>query len=119
DRGRKTILIADGKSRFLGLHAKNTGKDPPAGILCPVVRVPSLSFDPQLPWPPKNLGALNSWLRSMAPSALGATEEAFTRSKNGHMQWICLSAPNGRFFVSAEIAKAYRTPELLKNRRAN
>jgi hypothetical protein len=32
---------------------------------------------------------------------------------------VCLSAPNGRFVVSAEIGKAYGTPELLNNRRAS
>lgn len=114
----KTILVSAGKSPYANLHKKNTGKDPDAGVLCPVVRVPSLSFDPKLPWPPKDLSDLNGWLKSMAPTALGATETAFGRSKSGHVQWICLSAPNGRFFVSAEIAKAYRTSEFLENRRA-
>ena len=115
----ESILVSSGASRFASLHKNNTGKDPEPGVLCPVIRVPSLSFDPKLPWPPKNLAKLNEWLRRTAPAALGATETAFTRSKSGHIQWICLSAPNGRFFVSAEIAKAYRTSELLENRRAN
>ena len=108
-----------GASPFAKLHKRNTGSDPELGVLCPVIRVPSLSFDPKLPWPPKNLSELNAWLRTMAPAALGATEAAFTRSKSGYTQWICLSAPNGSFFVSAEIAKAYRTSELLENRRGN
>lgn len=114
----ETILVSVGKSPYAHLHKKNTGKDPDAGVLCPVIRVPSLSFDPKLPWPPKDLSGLNTWLKSMAPEALGATEAAFGRSKSGHVQWICLSAPNGRFFLSAEIAKAYRKSEFLENRRA-
>jgi molybdopterin/thiamine biosynthesis adenylyltransferase len=118
DPDRQTLLVSDGASPFANLHKRNTGKDPETGVLCPVIRVSSLSFDPKLPWPPKDLAKLNGWLGPMAPAALGAIEAAFKRSKAGHIQWICLSAPNGRFFVSAEIAKAYRTPELLKNRRA-
>ncbi|WP_456835437.1 ThiF family adenylyltransferase [Bradyrhizobium sp. USDA 4509] len=114
---RETILVSDGASRFHGLHKRNGGKDA-EGILCPVLRVPALSFDPKQSWPPKNLAELNSWMKGAAPSAVGAVEEAFARSQ-GHRQWICLSAPNGRFFVSAEIAPAYRTPEILKNRRAH
>ncbi|MCA1411724.1 ThiF family adenylyltransferase [Bradyrhizobium sp. NBAIM20] len=114
----EAILVSEGKSPYARLHQKNTGRDPDAGVLCPVIRVSSLSFDPKLPWPPKDLSGLNTWLKSMAPEALGATEAAFGRSKSGHVQWICLSAPNGRFFVSAEIAKAYRKSEFLENRRA-
>jgi hypothetical protein len=119
DPDRETILISNGASRFASLHKSNTGKDPEPGFLCPVIPVPALSFNPKLPWPPKDLAGLNEWLRTMAPTALGATEAAFARSKEVHIQWICLTAPNGRFFVSAEIATAYRTPELLENRRAN
>lgn len=114
--GRERILVSDGKSSFLALHRRNGGREPEE-FLCPVLRVPALSFDPKQSWPPKNLAELNSWMRVAAPSAVGAVEEAFARS-TGHQQWICLSAPNGRFFVSAVIAKAYRTPEILKNRRA-
>jgi len=112
-----TILVSAGKSPYERLHIKYTGKYPDAGFLCPVVRVPLLSFDPALPWPPQNLSDLNGWLKSMAPAALGVIETAFGRTKTGHVQWICLSAPNGRFFVSAEIAKAYRKPEFLQHRR--
>jgi hypothetical protein len=115
--GREEILVSDGASSFVTLHKRNGGKDP-EGLLCPVLRVPALSFDPKQSWPPKNLAELNTWMTSAAPTAVGAIEKAFARS-TGHHQWICLSAPNGRFFVSAEIAKAYRTPELLKNRRAH
>jgi molybdopterin/thiamine biosynthesis adenylyltransferase len=114
----KKILISDGKSKFLSLHKRNDQADPdPVGHLCPVIRVPLLSFDPRQSWPPKNLMEFNAWLRQVAPTALGKLEETFTRSK-GHAQWMCLSARNGRFFVSAEIGKAYRKPEFLKNRRA-
>jgi hypothetical protein len=115
----ETVLVSGGASSFAALHKSKTGRDPEPGFLCPVIRVPLLSFDPKLPWPPKDLAGLNEWLSAMAPAALGATETAFSRTKASHQQWICLSAPNGRFFVSAEIAKAYRTPELLENRRAN
>jgi molybdopterin/thiamine biosynthesis adenylyltransferase len=116
---RQKILISNGKSRFLSLHKRNDRLDPePEGYLCPVFRVPVLSFDPKQSWPPKNLAEFNAWLQQVAPATLGKLEETFTRSK-GHGQWICLSASNGRFFVSAEIGKAYRTPELLKNRRAH
>jgi hypothetical protein len=115
---REAILVSNGKSRFLSLHGRNDRRDPdPDGHLCPVIRVPALSFDPKQSWPPKNLAELNAWLRQVAPKTVGRLEEAFTRSK-GHLQWICLSAPNGRFFVLAEIGNAYRTPEFLKNRRA-
>ena len=115
---RKKILISNGKSKFLSLHKRNNRLDPdPEGYLCPVIRVPVLSFDPKQSWPPKNLAEFNAWLKQVAPTTLGKLEEAFTRSK-GHGQWICLSAKNGRFFVSAELSKAYRTPEFLKNRRA-
>jgi hypothetical protein len=114
---RERILVSDGASSFLGLHKRNGGKEP-EGFLCPVLRVPALSFDPKQSWPPKNLAELNVWMQGAAPTAVGAVERAFARSA-GHRQWICLSAPNGRFFVSAEISKAYRTPELLKNRRAH
>jgi molybdopterin/thiamine biosynthesis adenylyltransferase len=116
---REAILVSNGTSKFLSLHKRNDRLDPdPEGHLCPVIRVPALSFDPKQSWPPKNLAELNAWLKKVAPTTVGKLEEAFTRSK-GHSQWICLSARNGRFFVSAEIGKAYRTPELLKNRRAN
>jgi molybdopterin/thiamine biosynthesis adenylyltransferase len=115
--GCEKVLVSNGKSRFLSLHKRNSGNEPnPEGGLCPVIRVPSLSFDPKQTWPPKNLAELNAWLRQAAPSTVGSLEEALTRS-TGHLQWICLSAPNGRFFVCAEIGPAYRTPELLKNRR--
>jgi hypothetical protein len=119
DPEHKTILVAQEKSRFAALHRRNTGRDPDAGILCPVIAVPPVSFDPKLPWPPKDLGELNDWLKRMAPNALGSVEAAFGRTKDLHVQWVCLSAPNGRFFVSAEIAKPYQTPEFLKNRRAS
>jgi Prokaryotic E2 family B/ThiF family len=119
EKNRETILLSNGKSRFLSLHKRNDARDPdPEGKLCPVIRVPALSFDPKQSWPPKNLAELNTWLKQVAPATEGVLEKTFARSK-GHTQWICLSAPNGRFFVSAEIGKAYRTPELLKNRRAN
>lgn len=113
------ILVSNGKSSFLSLHRRNDARDPdPEGASCLVIRVPALSFDPKQSWPPKNLAELNAWLKKAAPDAVGKLEETFARSK-GHAQWICLSAPNGRFFVSAEIGKTYRTPELLENRRAN
>lgn len=119
DPEHKTIVVSHDKTSFAKLHRRNTVKDPGPGILCPIILVPPLSFDPKLPWPPKDLAQLNGWLKKMAPNALGSIEAAFARTKDLHIQWICLSAPNGRVFVSAEIAKPYRTPEFLKNRRAS
>ena len=51
--GREEILVSDGASSFVFLHKRNGGKDP-EGLLCPVLRVPSLSFDPKQSWPPKS-----------------------------------------------------------------
>jgi hypothetical protein len=119
DPDHNTIVVSQDKSSFAKLHKRNAGREPDPGILCPVVLVPPLSFNPKLPWPPKDLAELNRWLKKMAPNALGSIEAAFARTKDLHIQWICLSAPNGRFFVSAEITKAYRTPEFLENRRAS
>jgi len=119
DPEHETTLVGRETSRFAALHRRNTGRDPDELILCPVIVVPPVSFDPKLSWPPKDLAELNAWLKKMAPEALGVVEASFARTKDHHTQWICLSAPNGRFFVSAEIAKPYRTPEILKNRRGN
>lgn len=113
------ILVSNGNSQFLRLHRSNDPDDPdPERKPCVVVRVPSLAFDPKQSWPPKDLAALNAWLKGAAPTAVGKVEEAFSRTE-GHTQWICLSAPNGRFFVSAELGPAYRKPEFLTNRRGH
>ncbi|UYO55182.1 ThiF family adenylyltransferase [Rhodopseudomonas palustris] len=110
-------LASTGDSPFLLLHERCTGKEPAPKFLCPVVRVPTLYFDPKQPWPPKTLKDLNDWLSVVAPAAVGQLEQAFARTSDDYRQWICLSAPNGRFFIMAEIPQAYRTPEILKNRR--
>jgi molybdopterin/thiamine biosynthesis adenylyltransferase len=119
DASREMPLVSDGKSKFVSLHERYTrhGKVP-EGMPCTVIRVAALSFDPKQTWPPRDLAELNKWLGQAAPEAVGALEQAFTRSGEDHRQWICLSAPNGRFFIFAEIGTAYRTTEILKNRRA-
>lgn len=115
----ETIVVSHDKTRFAKLHKRNTGKDPEPAVLCPVILVPPLSFDPKQSWPPRDLGELNGWLKTMAPNAVGSIEAAFARTEGLHVQWICLSAPNGRFIVSATLGPAYRTTEFLKTRRAN
>lgn len=116
-RAIERVLASTGTSSFLRGREKRVGIGLASPLPCPVVRVPTLYFDPKQPWPPLTLRALNDWLSVVAPGAVGKLEEAFSRSSDSQ-QWICLSAPNGRFFILAKLPPAYRTPEILKNRRS-
>lgn len=116
--GAKTPVLSTGAS---WLHDRNRGPRPrrkQEGERAVVVKVEEpLSLDPNGPWPPTNLGALNVWLQWAAPSVLGAAEQA-VRAGSENSGHLLIRAPNGLFMCRLIIPERFRKPEFLKTRRA-
>lgn len=116
DDGKPVPVVATDRS-WLVERDKRRHVDKSDGERVEVIRINRpLSVEPALPWPPTSLLALNKWLESAAPEAIGKVEQLFTTG-SGSLRAVMLSAENGYFYYRVTLPTRFHTKEFLNNRR--
>lgn len=77
----------------------------------------ALTVNPDMTWPPVNLGQLKEWLAWADPTLVGALSGCLTKGSSPEGN-LAVRAANGLFAVRVEVPEGLRKPEFLTNRRA-
>ncbi len=112
--GREALIVAAG-STWLDPSSRRQSDDDEPALVIDVAR--PLTLEPEGPWPPTTLSALNDWLRWFDPTLVGKIEATFA-SGRGATASVILRAPNGIYCYRLLLPRQYQTKEFLGSVRA-